>query len=240
MSISYFDEIFFERFIKQREDEILDICHRHIITITDTIVVWLFFWVILPAFFYYNNSFASQDAIPFIFFEWYLFAVYCVLIYKIFDWYNDVWIITDKWIIDLDWQYLKTNITYIDYSDVKWIWVVQNSAWDWLLNKWEIEIHTMWDWWWSFWLSDAKSPGDIVWYIQWILEDREKKKKEKDVTFNDKFFNTIKWVIKDYLEREGLQQIDGSDDDDVESPEEIAAAKALKKKWTIDLRNNAE
>lgn len=43
MSLSYFDEIFFSHFIKQEGDEVLDICHKHIVTIIDTVMVWMFF-----------------------------------------------------------------------------------------------------------------------------------------------------------------------------------------------------
>ncbi len=235
MSISYYDEIFFSNFIKQQDDEVVDICHRHIVTILDTIVLWIFFWAIIPAFFYYNNSFHLRDMVPFLFFEGYLFLTYLILIYKIFDWYNDVWIITDKWVIDLDWQFMKTNVTYIEYSDVKWIWVIQHTFWDWILNKWEIQIHTMWEWS-TFGLTDAKNPWNIVWFIQWILDEAEKKKKDKDVTFNDKFFNTIKWVIKDYLEREWMQQEPDYVPDAEVIKNEQALNRALGKKWTIDLR----
>lgn len=171
------------------------------------------------------------------FFEVYLFLTYIFLIYKIFDWYNDVWIITNKWIIDLDWQILKTNVVYIDYNDVKWIELRQDSAWDWMLGKWDIAIHLEWEWT-TFVLEEAKNPSEVIGYIQWVLENKEKKKKEKDITFNDKFFNTIKGVIKDYLDREWLQPEDDNEDEDADSPEKIAAEKALQKKWTIDLRNN--
>lgn len=231
MSINYFDEIFFSKYIKD-EDEVLDVCHKHSITIINTIVIYIFFWAILPSFFYYNNSLSLQDNIPFIYYEIYLFLIYIVILYRIFDWYNDVWIITNKWIIDLDWQFLKTNIVYIDYNDVKWIEIHQDSMWDWILNKWDVEIHLDSEWW-DFGLSDAKSPWEIVSYIQWILEDKEKAKKEKEKTLTDKLFSTLRWVVGEYLEKEWLKEFE----EEVEiTPEEKDLNKALKKKWTIDLR----
>lgn len=232
MAISYFDEIFFSTFIKQDDDEVLDICHKHIVTIIDTIIIWIFFYVILPAFFYYNNTFKLQDTIPFLYFEAYLISAYIYMTYKIFDWYNDVWIITDKWIIDLDWQLMKTNVVYIDYNDVKWIEIHQNSSFDWLLNKWEIQIHLQWEWT-SFWLSDAKNPWSIVWYIQEILDEKEKKKKDKDKSMTDKLFDTLRSVIKEHLEKEQNPQ---SDTEENENTEEKEVSKVLKRKWTIDLR----
>lgn len=233
MSINYFDEIFFRKYINE-EDEVLDVCHRHLVKIVDTIIIWVFFWAILPSFFYYNNSFESRDLIPFIYFEAYLFITYTYLIYSIFDWYNDVWIVTNKWIIDLDRTFFKTKIIYIDYNDVRWIEIEQTSPMDWFIGKWDIVIHLGWDKE-SFALQDAKNPTFLANYIQWVLEDREKSKKEKEKTINDKLLNTVKWVIRDFLEKEGNWVI--VDEDEVEeSPEEKAINKILNKTWTIDLR----
>ena len=193
----------------------------------------MFFWVILPVFFYYNDTFKLRTLIDFVYFESYLIITYVFLTYKIFDWYNDVWIITTKGIVDLDWQFLKTNIVYIDYNDVKWIEVRQHSMWDWVLNKWEILIHLEWEGT-SFWLNEAKNPWEVVWYIQWILEEREKKKKDKDLSLTDKLFSTLRWVIKEHLEKEWLPTEDDEDDEEVRERKDVE--KVLHKKWTVDLR----
>lgn len=231
MSINYFDEIFFANYIKE-EDEVLDVCHKHIVTILDTILMWLFFFVILTTFFYYNNVIHLQDLIPFKYYEIYLFAVYIILIYKIFDWYNDVWIITDKWIIDLDRQLMKSNIVYIDYNDVRWIELDQKSNWDWILGKWDIKIHLEWEWN-TFVLEGAKAPWEIVKYIHSILEDKDKSKKDKDKSLDERLLSTLRSVIKEHLEKWW-----GKDDEEIDEDEETEAKieKALHKKWTIDLR----
>jgi len=236
MSINYFDEIFFSNYIKE-DDEVLDVCHKHVVTILDTIVIWLFFFVIIPTFFYYNDSFHLKSLAPFFYFEIYLFLVYIVLIYKIFDWYNDVWIITEKWIIDLDWEIMKKNIVYIDYNDIRWIELDQKSNWDWILGKWEIRIHLEWEWN-VFALEEAKSPWEIVKYIQWVLEDKEKLKKDKAKNLDDKLISTIKSVIKDHLERKWYYDEDWIEIEDGEEKEiEDKIQKVLHKKWTVDLRN---
>lgn len=236
MSINYFDEIFFSKYI-QEEDEVLDICHKHLVTIIDTIVVWMFFWVILISFFYYNNTFWARTLIPFIYFEAYLVIIYLIITHKIFDWYNDVWIITERWIIDLDWQFFKTNIVFIDYKDVKWIELRQDSMWDWLLHKWDIALHLEWEWA-VFILEEAKNPMSIIEYIQEIIDEREKKKKDKDVTLTDRLFSTLRWMVKEYLETEWSKQmqIDESVGDDSLDKDNALVEKTLKKKWTIDLR----
>jgi len=235
MSINYFDEIFFSTYIKD-EWEVLDVCHKHVITILDTIILWIFFWAILPTFFFYNNTFSLKDIIPFIYYETYLFVVYITLIYKIFDWYNDVWIISNKWIIDLDRNFLNNKIVYIDYSDVKWIELHQETMLDWFLGKWVIRIHSIW--WGEFILEDAKSPWDIVQFIQWILEESEKAKKEKDKTLNEKLLSTLKWVIKEHLDRNWYKDeiINEDEEWDIPSEEIKELNNALKRKWTVDLR----
>lgn len=233
MSINYFDEIFFSNYIKD-EDEVLDVCHKHVVTILDTIILWIFFWAILPTFFFYNNSFWLRDIIPFIYYEAYLFIVYLVLIYKIFDWYNDVWIISNKWIIDLDRNFMNNKIVYIDYNDVKWIELHQETMLDWMLGKWEIRIHAMWGG--AFILEDAKSPWDVVKYIQWILEDSEKAKKDKDKTLNEKLLSTLKWVIKEHLDKNWFDGDLENLDDENNTEEMKALNKVLNKKWTVDLR----
>lgn len=230
MAINYFDEIFFWKYLVT-EEEVLDICHKHVITITDDIILWMFFWVILPAFFYFNNSFNLQIYVDFLYFEIYLFLIYIFLIYRIFDWYNDVWIITNKWIIDLDWQLLKTNIVYIDYSDVRWIEIRQHSMWDWLLWKWQIYIHLEWENA-DFSLEDARNPSEIVWYIQWILEDREKSKNQHEENLNEKLLSALRWVVWEYLEKEWLDSWLSKEEEE----EEKSVDKALKRKWTVDLR----
>lgn len=231
MSINYFDEIFFSNYIKE-DDEVLDVCHKHTVTILDTIIVWLFFWVILPSFFYFDNALHFQDSVPFLYFEVYLFAIYIILIYKIFDWYNDVWIITERWIIDLDWQLMRKNIVYIDYNDIRWIELDQNSNWDWILGKWDIKIHLEWEWN-VFVLEDAKSPWEVVKFIQEILEDKEKTKKEKSKSLDERLLSTLRSVIKEHLEKEWIKE-DTIDDEEQETEDKIE--RALHKKWTIDLR----
>lgn len=92
--MNYFDQVFFSKYL--REGEGLEfVCHRHPLLIVDRVIVTLFAGLALPTFFYYNNSFGLQTLVPFLYFEGYAVVLYLYLIYKIFDWYNDVWLITD-------------------------------------------------------------------------------------------------------------------------------------------------
>lgn len=236
MSINYFDEIFFSNYLND-EDEVLDVCHKHISTILDTMVIYSFFWVILPTFFYYNNSFKVWEIIPsFFYYEIYLFIIYIVLIYKVFDWYNDVWIITNKWIVDLDWKFMRTDLVYIDYNDVKWIEIREESIIDWLLGKWYITIHLQSDWA-VFALEDAKNPKEVRECIQWILEEKERGKKEKDKDISERLLSTMKAMVKEHLEKYWFEWKSMNEDEEIEEENETKILeKILNKKWTIDLR----
>ncbi len=229
MSINYFDQIFFSKYLNN--EEILHICHKHIIKIIDNIILWLFFWVIIPTFFYYNNSFWLQDYISFFYFKIYLVIVYIILIYQIFDWYNDVWIITNKWIIDLDWSLFKTNIVYIEYTDMRWIELQRHSFLDTLIDKWDIAINLEWEDS-RFSLEDATSPWIIVWQIQDIIEDIKNHKNDDDESSFDILLWALKNVVKERLKEDGVY----SYTENINNNEEIE--KVLQKKWTIDLRKN--
>lgn len=225
MALSYFDELFFAKYVKI-DDEVVEVCHKHPIWIIDDILIWMFFWVILPSFFYYNNSFDLKNLVEFIYFEWFIVFIYLILMYKIFDWYNDSWIITSTWIIDLDWQFFKANIVYIDFSDIKWIELKQSSMWDWLLDKANIIIHLEWESS-NFILEDAKSPKNIVWFIQEVIEEKQKAAEEEDKDSFEFLINTLKKVVKDHLV-EGKEKIEDN---------KVEIEKVLNKKWTVDLRD---
>ena len=64
------------------------------------------------------------------YFELFLVGIYGTLVYVVFDWYNDVWLITDRGVIDVDWQYFSGNIQYIDYHDIHGIEIRTNSFMD--------------------------------------------------------------------------------------------------------------
>ncbi len=229
MSINYFDQTFFSKYLNN--EEILYICHKHIVIIIDSIILLLFFWVIVPSFFYYNNSFWLQEFINFSYFKIYLVLVYVIIMYKIFDWYNDVWIITNKWIIDLDWSFLKSNVVYIEYNDMRWIELKKHSFLDSLFDKWDILIVLGWEDS-VFALENATSPWIIVWQIQGIIEDIKNHKNDSEESSFDILLWALKKVVKEKLEEDWIY----SYTENINNNEEIE--KILQKKWTIDLRKN--
>ena len=129
-----FDGIFFEKYTTEGED-VVEVFHRHVIHIVDNVLFWMFLFVIVPAFFYHHNTFEVQAYISQLYFGLYLFLIWCVLIYQMFDWYNDVWILTTRGIIDLEWSPVKSKFTLIDYENIEGMEVVERSFVDNLLKK---------------------------------------------------------------------------------------------------------
>ena len=124
-----FESSFFEKYIP--EWQIMHwVIHTHFIQIFGSIFLWLSMWAILPSFIYFYSE-AIKDLIPFYFLEWFLIIIFFKIIYDIFDWYNDVWIITNSWIIQLERSLLKTNIISVEYEKMEWMEVEQN----WIMNK---------------------------------------------------------------------------------------------------------
>ena len=225
-----FDEFFFSRYLRDGEEP-LEVCHRHIVSIIDTVILWLFFAVIMPAFFYYNNTFTLQTLVPFLYFEVYLGLVYILLMYKIFDWYNDVWILTEKGLIDLDWTAFKKNLVYIEFKDIKGIEIRQSSMWDGFLNRGTIEVFLEGedD---AFVLDDAYSPDGVVSYIQDYIEEKAKKKKQVEKQSFEVLLDTLQKVVRNHLENPPLSKENENGDDEDASPEtkDEDLEKALKKK----------
>lgn len=155
--MNQFDELYFTKYVKEG-DELLFVCHRHPILIIDNILLWCFFAVAIPAFLYLQNSFGIATALPSYGFELYLIGVYLCLGYAVFDWYNDVWLITNRGVIDVDWQHFTSNILYVDYHSIHGIEIKTHSIFDGLLGKGDIYVHLNDGEHDEFFLSDSVNP----------------------------------------------------------------------------------
>ncbi len=49
----------------------------------------------------------------------YMFLVYFVLLYKIFDWYLDVWILTDETLVEMSWKWFTPQLRYTAYEKIE-------------------------------------------------------------------------------------------------------------------------
>lgn len=225
-----FDQFFFSKYLPEWE-RILDVAHKHFIVIIDKIIFNYFFWVILPTFLFYNSE-LLQSFIPFFVLEIFIIIVFFKNIYDIFDWYNDVWIITNEWIVDLDWKLFSSNSVSIKYTNIEWLELVETWFIDTILWKWDIIIHKVWGWE-KFLLPNANKAF-------WTLEiiDKEQKKfkshehEEHEDDFKEQNFETVlralSGVVEDYLWKSWYKK------DDSEERQELIK-KVKKQWWAIDL-----
>lgn len=221
-----FDIQFFEKYIPEWQ-QMIDVIHTHPIIILSRVITQMTLFVFIPSFFYYFSE-TIQSLVPFIFLESFLLIIFIKIIYDIFNWYNDVWIVTTWWVIWLERSFLKSNTESIDFDNIEWIWVEQEWVWDKFLRKWDIVIHKVWDD--SFVLEEAINPYDAVNLIevtsQHSWDDLEN-------NFHDERFDVIMdalwWVVETYLEKEWEKSKE-------ETQKENTISKYERKDDTIDLR----
>lgn len=196
-----YDKKFFERFLPEKT-QILWVIHRHNILIIDRIMVMLFGFVALPSFFYYQ-SMRFQELIPFYYFEGYLFLLFLKIVYDIFDWYNDVWIMTDDTLFDVRWSLFKSKVESVSYENIEWIEVEQNSMWDKLIGKGDLVVHKHGDD--SLRITDIADPFSQS-NILSELTHKEEAEPEKDRF--ELILKTLWSIVNDYLFRKWLTEED--------------------------------
>lgn len=222
-----FEKKFFKKYIPEWQ-VIKAVIHQHWVKIIWRLFFWIIGWTILPSFIYYY-SIRIKELVPFYALEILLISIFIKIVYDIFDWYNDAWILTDDWVIDLDWKLFKTNTTSVAYENIEWVEVDQNWIIDKLLRKWDLIIHKIWDD--IFELPDCIRPYDAVDEIEKVAS--EKAELQEDNKF-DMVMETLSWVVEDYLERKWLREIPWKKYESISTQEAIEEAES--KDWTIDLR----
>jgi hypothetical protein len=219
-----FDATFFQKYVPDWQ-ELKYVIHTHPIQIILSLLVklWLFVWI--PVFLYFY-SMSIQSVVPFFVLEIYLILAYIKVIYDIFNWYNDVWIITDTWVVKFERSFLKANSDTINYENIEWVGVEQNWILDKILSKWDIVIHQVWED--TFTLKNAISPYKAV--------DSIEDFRSGNATENEKFdmiMDALSWVVWDYLQQ--WKEIKKkTEKEEKETDEELERVKW--ESWTIDLR----
>lgn len=224
-----FDQIFFSKYVSEW-NEIIEIAHKHIIVIIDKIILNYFFWVILPTFIYYNSTLV-QSMIPFFVLEIFIIGVFLKNIYDVFDWYNDVWIITSDGVTELDWKLFSANSTSVKYRSIEWLEFIQTGFIDTVLWKWDIVIHKIW-WENNFLLQSATKPFSILEIVdtnQKAIKKLEETKEEIPQNF-ETVLQALSWVVEDYLWKNGYKK-------DMSKETKMLIEKIKKKEGTIDLSN---
>jgi len=199
-----FEKTFFKKYISE-EQEVRWVIHEHWIKIADNILLRIGLFTLVPSFLLYNSLYL-QDIVNFMYFEIYLIIIYLKLVYDIFNWYNDVWIITDEWVTELNWALFKTSTSSVRYENIEWIWVEQWWIWDKILNKWDIIINKIWDD--EFRLVDARVPYEALNEIERISNELKnaslEEKAEAERTKFELIMDALWWVVTEYLDEKNL------------------------------------
>jgi len=219
-----FELSFFEKYIPEWQS-IKWIIHIHFIEIMAQIFLWLSLWAILPSFMYFYSE-LIQENIPFFWLEMLLIFVYIKIIYEIFNWYNDVWIVTDSSIIYLQRSLFKTDSLSIDFDKIEGMEVEQDWIVDKILQKWNIIIHKFWED--TIVLNNAIKPYDAQDLIESVDSEINEHKEMADEKY-DIIMDALWGVVENYLEKKSSK---------TEKEEEIekVISKIEKTRWTIDLR----
>ncbi len=126
--MSTFDTLFFEQHVND-DEKIEKVFHRHIFVMIEDLLIWIFFALIIPTFLYYYNVFDVQKIIiDTSYVHAYLFLLYFILLYKIFDWYLDVWIATNATLVEMRWKWFTPQLMYISYEKIESI-EVRTKSW---------------------------------------------------------------------------------------------------------------
>ncbi len=146
----------------------------------------IFFWLAIPvvgiSWAVYRWFFPEILESPFLWiFEAYIFILFVVILYKILDWYCDVWIITERGIIDVRWSLFTKDTTFTEFHDISGIQAQQHSVFDKLWSIGDITLFKMGD---EMHVSRMFQPERIVETIQSHLHEHthhEEKKPTQDM-----------------------------------------------------------
>lgn len=191
-----FEENFFLKYIPEWQ-EIKWVIHIHWLDIIGKIFLWLSLWLFIPSYLYILSQ-RVQDIIPFYILESLLIIVFIKIIYDIFDWYNDVWIITNEWVVSLERALLKTTTQTLWFSNIEWLEVEKKWILDTLFQKWDLIIHKIWSD--TFILKNANKPYKSIDLIEQIEAEREETLDEHDDRFS-LIMDALWWVVENFLDK---------------------------------------
>lgn len=224
--IKKFDQLFFKSYIPQGS-KILWIAHKHLIVILWNIIVNYFFWVLLPTFLYYYSP-NIQAMVPFFVLEIFIIGVFLKNIYDVFDWYCDVWIITEDGVIELDWELFSINSTSVRYASIEGIEIAQEWIINTILGKWDIYIHKI-GWENTFLLKDASNVEQIKEEVNTFQNQFLKDTPNEAEWGNmEMLIEALSWVVEEYMGKNGYEKHTPKQDQEF-------VQKVRVKKWTIDL-----
>lgn len=183
------------------DQEIRAILHTHWVTVFDSFLLWISFGAVIPSFLYYN-SVRLQELIPFAAVEIFLFGIFLKILYELYNWYNDIWVITDTAIYDIEWSLLKTKVESVHFESIEGIEVEKHRIWDTIFNKGDIVLHRFGED--ELAIFNVAYPYTAVHEIEEILAWKPEEHEEVDRF--DLIMDTLSGVVKEYLERNGVAE----------------------------------
>ena len=210
-----FDSLFFRAYIGA-DQEIKNVFHRHFFVIIEDVLLWLFFGLFIPAFLYGQDIFGLRSSIPVWYSYAYMIGLYVIIMYKLFDWYVDVWIATENTIVDMRWHWFSATLLYIPYDKVEGIEIRTRSWWAALLGMSDAVIKLSGGD--QFTLYSARNPNAIIAFIQEHSKkahghhgETEDDREPFDILV-DTLSGVVKWHLsahgKDYITREYVEKLD--------------------------------
>lgn len=187
-----FDSLFFQAYTGA-DSEIRDVFHRHPFVIVEDILVWVFFALVIPGFLYGQDIFSLRMSIP----EWYSYIymalIYAVLMYKLFDWYVDVWIMTESTIVAMHWRWFSSDLLYIPYEKIEGVEIRTRSWWAALLGMSDVVVKLNGSE--EFTLYAARKPGQIITFLQEVGKKKHDDKEDDREPF-DILVESLSGVVK--------------------------------------------
>ncbi|ATU04980.1 hypothetical protein BKN14_00805 [Candidatus Gracilibacteria bacterium HOT-871] len=222
-----FDSDFFKKYVPEGQ-ELLHIIHIHPIVILQNLIVELALLLALPIYFYYSSS-TIHDKIPFWRFEIYLFLLFSKIIYDIFNWYNDVWIITNSAVVALDRSMLKSKTESVNFENIEGLGVDENGLMDKLLKKGGLVIHKIGEE--EFLLEDCINPYKAIDIIEQASSGTPEENNITEERFN-MILEALSGVVGDH-EKEKFSKSYKDKKDEIKKK---VIENAEKSEGTVDLR----
>lgn len=198
-----FDSLFFRAYTGA-DSEIREVYHRHPFVIVEDILVWVFFGLIIPGFLYWQDIFDLRTNIPVWYSYIYMIIIYAILMYKLFDWYVDVWIMTESTIVAMHWRWFSSDLLYIPYEKIEWVEIRTRSWWAALLGMSDVVVKLNGAE--EFTLYSARKPSAIIAFLQDVGKKKAHHAEEEKEPF-DILVESLSGVVKSHLATHGKDYI---------------------------------
>jgi hypothetical protein len=137
--------------------------------------------------------------------------MFFIMLHKILDWYCDVWIITDRGIIDVRWSIFMRDTTFMEFHDISGIQSYQGSIFDKLFDIGDITLHKMGD---EMRVSRMHQPGLIVAAVQSNLEEHHHEEEEKTPSDTHIYLDGVRQQHIAVPYKTGFRYVPSSEDDE--------------------------